>query len=131
MSDPAVSIQGRFFVESESLPPTSVAAASLEAVQITGTEVIDAGYLLAFQVNGGPNALTTAANNLTYIAIKGLTGKYYGVGFAQQINAALFTIPNADKINIVTRNQDTAAHVFSGYWQATKPGPAIPGVHVY
>jgi hypothetical protein len=117
------SIQGRFFIEKESFKPTSIAAGSgsaAETTQITGSETIDVGYIVSWELNGGNAPLTTATDQAVYIAIKGVSGTYYGVAYNQQVNGGIFTMPNADKINIVTANQDTATHTMNGYWHAVK-----------
>jgi hypothetical protein len=125
-STPDSDIGSRFFVESESFAPTAIAAGSgsaTETTQTAGTEALNIGYLVEGLLNGGPTALTTAADTLAYICIKGRPSKkYYAVAFVQQIVGFNFTIALTDRIDIVTANQDTAAHTMTGYWQATRPG---------
>ena len=108
------------FIEKQSFAPTSVAAATAETVEATGAIVLALGDRVWYHLSAGPvTTLTTAADTLTYVALKGATsGTYYDVAFLEANKNGSFHVPQAEKLNIVARNQDTAAHTFSGSWWA-------------
>jgi len=111
-------IQPNTLTEKQSFAPVSVAASTAETVQNTGGVTLALGQIVFYQISAGPvTTLTTAADTLTYVAIKGATsGNYYAVAFLEQVVSGSFPMPVAEKLNIVVRNQDTAAHAFSGMW---------------
>lgn len=115
--------QGPTVVTDEQNILASIAAATVETVEVAGVTALPSGTrvqgILTMQ---GP--LTTAADVLTYVALKGATsGIYYAIAFAGQIMFVDFYImqTTAEKLNIVARNQDTAAHEFHSHWAGVNP----------
>ena len=106
-------------IEDDDLPPTSLAAASAEAIIKTGTTTLALGQRVIYSLSGEPGTVT-GAGIFVYIAIKGATsGKYYAVCQVGSTVSGYFEVPQAEKLNVVWRNSDaTNAHVMSAHWTA-------------
>jgi hypothetical protein len=109
-------------IEDDDLPPTSLAAASVEVIKITGATALALGQRVTYNLSGEPGTVT-GAGIFIYVAIKGATsGKYYAVCQVGSTVSGYFDVPQAEKLNIVWRNSDaTNAHVMSGHWTAMSP----------
>jgi hypothetical protein len=94
----------------------SVAAATVETVEATSLAG-SIGQEVLFCLSAGPVGLTTVADTLTYVAIKGTTsGIYYAFCFAGQGPVTgRFKMQQNETLGIVVRNQDTIAHIFSAH----------------
>lgn len=93
-----------------------IAAASAEAVSTAGVNTLPVGTLVRFQLSAFPNQLVTAADVSVWVAIKGHTsGSYYALTSAGPVSGS-FRIVVAEKLDIVTRNQDTGAKLFQAHW---------------
>lgn len=96
------------------LAPTSIGAGTAETVKATSTSV-PSGTLV--RVNASVlSPLATAADDGTYLAVKGSTsGLYYLVVGANQAVPATFRMVQTEDLTIVVKNADTVAHTMTAH----------------
>ena len=93
----------------------SVTSASAEVAQATGATSSTVGNLVTYNLACQAGLLTTAADNLTYVAIKGKTsGFYYAAAFLASVTSGQFWVAATEQLEIVTRNEDTVIHAMFG-----------------
>lgn len=119
-------------VTSTPTPPTlqdhqafdgSINAATADAVSQAGANPLPVGALVYCRLTCGNNGLATASSFLTYVDLVGnTTGVIYAKAWAGQSGggdvSVSFRMPVSEKLDIHTRNQDSAAHGFSAAWEA-------------
>ena len=106
--------------EDDSFAPTSIAAATAETVEVTGSTTLTSGQLVLFSLSTTTELVTAVSGAFIYICIKGATSaKYYAVCSYGASVAYQFYVASAEKLNISVRNSlATGAVVMSGHWQA-------------
>lgn len=108
-------------IDGQSYPITSLAGATAEAVVKTGALSIAPGNTVWFMLGvSAGTTLTTPANDAVYVAIKGATSSaYYAVAYFGEVAMGSFAGVSNEKLNIVSRNQDTVAHTMNGTYLVT------------
>lgn len=108
------------FDDEQSIPPVSQATAT-ETVQQAGATVVGKGHIIEYHLSGLVGPITTAADVLTYVALKGHgTATYYAVcgSGATAYGRKVMATVGGEKLDIVSRNQDTTAKGWAAYWLA-------------
>ncbi len=109
-------------VSSKYMAPANIGAASAEATVSAGVGTVAVGTRVTFNLSfSGP--LTTPADTLAYIAIKGHTsGNYYAsVGPGGALSGYFDMVETGEALDIVARNQDTVAHTIAASYVGTSP----------
>lgn len=96
----------------------SLAAAGAEIVLVTGATSIPKGTLVRFNL-GFQGPIATAADDLCYIDIRGhASGINYAAAPIGTAIAGTFRVNQAEKLDIVARNNDSVIHFVTSYLAA-------------
>lgn len=106
------------FDDEQTAGPSSIGPATIETVLQAGANVVGKGHIIEYHLSMiGP--LVTTSDILTYLALKGhASGIYYasaGPG-ASVYGRKVMAQAGGEKLDLVSRNQDTVAKGNIGYW---------------
>lgn len=105
-------------VDGQVFPPTSVPNATAESVVQAGSNAVPIGAIVYYRLEV-IGTLTTAADQLTYIALKGESSTAY-LAFCgpSAVATGSFRMTSSEKVDIVRANADTTAKVMIAAWDA-------------